>query len=394
MTESNGKNIIFISHDASRTGAPIILLNFLRWFKKNSELSFRILLRRSGDLENEFRKLTMVNVFGRRNFFNNRIINRIFTISALHNIAKRIYLKLLNKQFLNDNIGLIYSNTITNGEVLKYLSNIDCPVITHVHELEYWINQTGKHNFGLVKQYTDPYIAVSEAVKNNLVQNHEIPVEKVEVIHGFIPISSINIQSRKINDTRKILNIPESSFIVGGSGYENWRKGQDIFIQLAVNVLRKYKDRPVHFVWVGGNQKGQNLYKKQHDIKKAGVGSMVHFVPQVLNPMDYYSIFDVFTMVSREDPFPLVNLEVAVLGKPILCFENAGGTSEFIENDSGFAVPYLDIEAMADKIIMLANDEKLRKQLGKKAAQKAMERHDISIVAPKILEIINRFIQQ
>ena len=33
---------------------------------------------------------------------------------------------------------LIYSNTVTNGELLERLEPLDCPVISHIHELEYW----------------------------------------------------------------------------------------------------------------------------------------------------------------------------------------------------------------------------------------------------------------
>ena len=58
---------------------------------------------------------------------------------------------------------------------------------------------------------------------------------------------------------------------------------------------------------------------------------------------DYFSIFDVFALMFREDPFPLVCLEAALLEKPNLCFARAGGASELVESDSGFVVPYLDL---------------------------------------------------
>lgn len=384
--------ILFLSHDALRTGAPIIFLNFLRWFRDNASIPFRIMLRNGGELEPDFQALGPVNVFNREMFSKMGLSKKSILFSRFKAVVNRIYLNNLKKQLLQDNIGLIYSNTVTNGEVLEFLSGLNCPVITYVHELEYWIRQTGLHNFNRVKKYTTHYIAVSEAVKKNLVQTHKIPEKKVEVVYGFIPTSSGEIETQKTNNMRKILNIPNSAFIVGGSGFENWRKGQDLFIQLAISVSRKFKDRPVHFVWVGGNQTGISFYKKTHDIKLSGIEDRIHFISQNSNPMDYYFIFDVFTMVSREDPFPLVNLEVAALGKPILCFENAGGTSEFIENDAGFVIPYLDIVAMADKVICLARDEALRKRLGSFAMHKVRERHAVEVIAPKVTEIIERFL--
>ena len=63
---------------------------------------------------------------------------------------------------------------------------------------------------------------------------------------------------------------------------------------------------------------------------------------------------------------------------------------EFVEDDAGFVVPYLDIDAMASNVIELIKDEKLRKQLGERAAQKVKERHEISVASPKICEIFKQ----
>ncbi len=97
-------------------------------------------------------------------------------------------------------------------------------------------------------------------------------------------------------------------------------------------------------------------------------------------------------MMSREDPYPIVNLEAAFLGKPLLCFANTGGSPEFIEKDAGFVVPYLNIDAMSNKAIALIKNEKLRKCFGDQARAKVLRRHTTSIDAPKILKLINKFI--
>ena len=41
--------ILFISHDAGRTGAPLLLLNMLKWLKGNRDLSFEVLLMKDGE---------------------------------------------------------------------------------------------------------------------------------------------------------------------------------------------------------------------------------------------------------------------------------------------------------------------------------------------------------
>jgi glycosyltransferase involved in cell wall biosynthesis len=83
--------------------------------------------------------------------------------------------------------------------------------------------------------------------------------------------------------------------------------------------------------------------------------------------------FIVFALVSWEDPFPLVNLEAASLGKPIVCFDEAGGSKEFVEEDCGFVVPYLDLDAREDRVVELLHNPELRQRMGSRVARKAQE---------------------
>lgn len=384
------RQVLFISHDAGRTGAPIILLDFLKWFKTNSRVPFQVLLKRSGELESEFRSLAPVDRF-RGLWDGNGPGEVLLSIPGLHGWSERRYQQRLKNKLSRDRIGLVYSNTITNGEVLQFLSTLGCPVITHVHELEYWIHRLGRKNLEQVRNCTDHYIVVSEAVKRNLVLNHDIPEEKIDIVKGFIPSSARGPEPGVGGNIRESLNIPKDAFVVGGSGAETWRKGKDLFIQTALSVRKRPTEREIHFLWVGGSGQGTELYELEHDIRHGGLSGKVHLVDQVSNPADYYAEFDVFVMTSREDPFPLVNLEAAALGKPIICFDDAGGTPEFIEEDAGFVVPYLDIEAVADKIVLFAENERLRKECGLAAARKVAEHHDIAVGAEKITRIIERY---
>lgn len=109
------------------------------------------------------------------------------------------------------------------------------------------------------------------------------------------------------------------------------------------------------------------------------------------HPEHYYPLFDLFLLTSREDPFPLVCLEAAAHGLPILCFENAGGMPEFVAEDAGCVVPYMDLDKMTDTIYNLMNSKNLRQWLGSNAQQKVLKNHNISTNAPRILDIINKF---
>ena len=77
---------------------------------------------------------------------------------------------------------------------------------------------------------------------------------------------------------------------------------------------------------------------------------------------------------------------------PIVCFDYAGDMKEFVEDDCGFVLPYQDVDAMADAVLMLHQSEDLRKDLGQHADAKVRHRHDINRAAPRIVDIVERLI--
>ena len=362
------KKVLFISH-----GAPIVFLHLLRWFKANTDIPFQIVLRNGGELEHEFKSIAPVLIIEKA------IFNRALLLEEVSRFIKQ------------DDVGLIYSNTITNGELLDFFSILKCPVICHIHELEHYIYLSGSENIRNILNNTSRYVAVSEAVKSNLVENHGFPQDKIDVVYEFIPTQLHSFISQLTPEIYKQLNIPREALIVGAAGTTDWRKGPDLFIQLARAVRQQHLEIPVHFIWVGGETEGVSFFKLLHDIKNAGLDGYVHFLGNQPKPLEYFAAFDVFALVSREDPFPLVCLEAASLGKPIVCFDNSGGEKEFVEDDCGFVVPYLDIETMAIKVAKLLESVELRQRFGERATQKVRERHDVNVVAPKILSIINMY---
>jgi glycosyltransferase involved in cell wall biosynthesis len=369
--------ILFVSHDAHRAGAQLLLLNLLKWFKENTKSRFAVLLKNGGELFDQFSSIAPTDVWNLHH-------PKKSLFGGVNQFLLRKHQRKLIKKYQHSGVGLIYSNTITNGHLLDQLSVLSCPVITHVHELDYWIAQLGNDNLEKVKKHTDHYIAVSKAVFANLTDKHQVPSDRVSVVYAFINHKNIVVSEEDRSYLTQGLNIPAESMIVGASGTENWRKGKDLFIPIAVQVLKNFSEIPVHFVWVGG----EPTYELSHDLEKSGLKGNVHFIRTVQNPYVFYNQIDVFVMLSREDPFPLVNLELGFLGKPIVCFANAGGTAEFVGEDAGFVVPYLDLQDMAERVTLLLKDRNLRMQMGVCARQKAAERYDVSIAGMEILRKI------
>lgn len=362
--------VLFVSHDASRTGAPLLLLSLLRWLRGDSDIEIRIVLKNGGDLEREFAAAG--------------------PCTTLHwdRAARRPLLRLLRRRRVRSGLrgaDLVYSNTITNGAVTAELARLGIPIITHVHELENYIHSAGPVNLELVKRHTALFIAASEAVRENLVAAHGVPGDRIAVVHGFLPVTEFEAgrAQRSRQQVLDELGIPRGAFVVGASGTTDWRKSPDLFVQLAARLRDVAPSLPVHLLWVGGALS----FELRHDIEKLGLRN-VTFVPHTDRTVDYFNCMDVFALVSRVDPFPLVCLEAAAMARPVLCFDRAGGMPEFVEDDCGFVVPYLDLDRMAECVVRLHADPELRRALGLAAQRKVRARHDVAVAGPRILELM------
>ncbi|UJH92518.1 glycosyltransferase family 4 protein [Antarcticibacterium sp. 1MA-6-2] len=203
----------------------------------------------------------------------------------------------------------------------------------------------------------DLIIAASETVKQNLVRNYNLADKQVIKINDF-----------SVKKQPEVLQQRNSDFIVGGSGTVHWRKGSDLFLQLAQITKSKYPDLEIKFQWIGAISNTDKIIY-QADIEKAELSEVISFDGEKENPGHFISQFSVFVLPSREDPFPLVAIEAGMQAKPIICFEQGSGTAEIVKNGGGFVVPYLDIESMAEKIVFYyKNPEKLIED-GQKAKQ-------------------------
>jgi glycosyltransferase involved in cell wall biosynthesis len=381
------KKILFISHQAGRTGAPIVLLHLLRWLKLHSNFKFEVLLQQGGELEDEFRQVAKTYTWDLQpvtGIWQNRW--QRFTNK------QAVYRQGLLRKIKAFNPDIIYANTIvaaTLGETLKQA--IPCPLVCHVHELATVIEGfIGKEKFTQLSKNIDFFIAASDAVSVNLHRVHEVPFKSIHKVYEFVPAldaeSFIDARFR----IRQELGLADNAFVVAGAGSIDWRKAPDLFIQVAQHVCATDSTR-TDFIWIGGSLDSSDGQKVRHDVVHAGVSSCVHFLGVKANPYDYLSVADVFLLTSREDPYPLVCLEAAALGSPIICFADAGGMPEFVEQDCGIVVPYLRSDLMAGAVLKLRSSDDLRKSLGLNAAQKLRQRHTIDLAGRQISELIRQF---
>lgn len=379
--------ILFVSHDASRSGAPIALLTFLRWFKENGNRPFSVLLPSDGELTAAFSELAETWAVDRSRWCPGSVWTSVLNRIGFAAAARRAEMAEVQRFAAHCSPELIYVNSIASAPLIDLLRPIRIPVLTHVHELEYVFGAESGPPLSSLLAQTRQFIACSNVVRDKLISEQGIAPERVETVYETIPVKQVQAE-RTRQQVLADLRLPNNAAVIIGGGSQYWRKGGDLFVQLARLVCRERSD--VYFVWIGGSN--QDIAKIKYDARLAGLSESVRLTGIVPNPADYFAAADAFVLTSREDPYPLVCLEAAAVGKPIVCFERSGGMPEFVESDCGFIVPYLDLTAMAERTMFLLDSAEVRLRMGTAGLRKVAERHDISRTGPRVMEILERTI--
>lgn len=153
-------------------------------------------------------------------------------------------------------------------------------------------------------------------------------------------------------------------------GRLEWKKGYEFGLK-AVGLL---KQRGINFTYriIGEGEYLEALAFCRHQLNVAKetefLGALGH-----LEIVKHLQWADLLIHSAVSEGFCNAVLEAQAMELPVVC-SDAGGLPENVENGAtGFVVPRRDPEAMAEKIMLLIQDPKMRESMGKKGRQRAVQ---------------------
>jgi glycosyltransferase involved in cell wall biosynthesis len=206
-----------------------------------------------------------------------------------------------------------------------------------------------------------------------------------------VVVNSLYVKS-KIADVAKLMKREpvviyhgiqtESDFFTNGQtkniaivGRLSREKGVDIALNVIQKVLLEHTDAKL---WVIGDGKEMSNLQKQS--KDLGISNSVCFFSHVNNVQDLLAQCSMLIMTSRWEGFGLVLLEAMKLKMPCLAFNHVAANEIIDDNESGFLIPYMDIDLMSQKIIFLLNNKQEALSMGEKGNQILIEKFSIKHV--------------
>ncbi len=381
--------VLFVSHMASRSGAPLLLLWLLRWLKEHKPgIDPAVVLLGDGPLRPDFEALAPTVAWSQPLF--RPLLERLG--DRLRGGGPASPAALLEAAVERHKPDLLYINTLVVGSHLQGLSRDPQrpPCLSHVHELETTL-ATMSTPADVARQLalSSHVIACADGVRRSLEQNWGLEPDRCTQIPEFIPLSRPDPGSGSgaANPLLEPLTaaLATGTFVFGFAGQAIGRKGFDLFPLLVQECDRVFADRPFLAVWLGAPPQQPEVIVVRRDLRLMGLEHRVLLLPPMPSGIDVIRRYQVHGLLSREDPYPVVALEAAASAVPTLCFRDSGGIVDFVAGGCGQTVPYLDLAAFATALRRLSDEPQTRRQLGERSRAKVFRESSIDQVAPRVL---------
>ncbi|TLP74720.1 glycosyltransferase [Pseudomonas nitroreducens] len=362
------RTVMVVSHEASRTGAPILSLNLAQALGR--EYNVVAMLLGGGALEDAFVDANIV-VVGPLN------------IRGTPNLASIMVAKVLDRF----NIDLALVNSIESRVVLPALAERFIPSISLIHEFAAYTRPRHAFREALLWSGETVFSAdlTLQSAQSEYPELSQRPPRVLPQGRCIVPAESIHPETmekerKRIRNSLRPAQQPLDTLVVLGAGFVQLRKGVDLFIECAARVSQLPGGQKCQFVWIGqgydpDQDTGYSVYLADQ-IRRAGLESVVRFIPETSAIDTVYEEADVLLLTSRLDPLPNVAIDAMDHGLPVLCFDKTTGIADFLNASclgDECVAPYLDTTAMAERILSLANSTALREDLGERCRAKSRQ---------------------
>ena len=332
-----GKDWIAVfTHDATRTGAPIIAWNLIEQLRERYNVA--VVSFGDGELTPAFERVASAYCWGASQ-----------SDDSLGALASEI-------AALRPVYALV--NSIVSTRAVTVLKHHGIRTLSLVHEFAFMQDYAGY--IELAKE-SDAIIFPAELIKQDFIRAAK--TEDRTNFHVFPQGLTVSPDGSSVSEqkrlTDKFNSFAGEDFVVLGVGYACWRKGTELFIETAAHLKRKHPLLRFKFVWIGYEGDGCSRVAWGRQIEISGLADSVLFLGPFQDTAPAYEMADVLFVSSRFDPFPCVAVEAACAGIPIICFDNATGFTEFLRQSNLLSrgiVDYADVAGAASALFNLATD--------------------------------------
>lgn len=234
---------------------------------------------------------------------------------------------------------------------------------------------------GLTGGIVDQWIAVSSALRYDMVRRYGIPSERVEVILNGVSKEQIAVRTPRPK-VRRSLGLDEDSLALIEVARMTDQKGHRFLLE-AIRLLLPVFSKISCFL-VGD---GPNRADLERQAARLGISGQVHFLGFRSDVPDLLHASDVAVLPSLSEGLPLAVLESMGVGCATVA-TRVNGTAEIItDRVDGLLVPAADVGALAAAVRELAASPELRQGIAARGRETVLRRFTAERMASAVGEL-------
>jgi L-malate glycosyltransferase len=287
-----------------------------------------------------------------------------FRMRQLNGIAWLRFFLSLCWYFAWHKIHLLHVNSYVPGNYARlaaWLTGV--PII-----IDYWhgftrFNPKRRFICRFLEHATDMSLAVSDGVRQHLLQQLSLPEAKVKVLYNGIDLAKVRCH-RDRAEMRRALGISAAKTVVGiVARLDHWAKGHRELFHALAQVQDRY---PLRCLVIGGGRRQMEMAAM---VQELSLTPMVHFLGHRDDIPDLLAALDIFVLPSHSEGISRSLLEAMAAGLPVVV-TNVGGSPEVVQSEiNGLLIPAKDPAALAQALKRLLSDPALAQRLGSAASR-------------------------
>ncbi|MDD5432011.1 MAG: glycosyltransferase family 4 protein [Candidatus Omnitrophica bacterium] len=231
--------------------------------------------------------------------------------------------------------------------------------------------------------FVDFFIANSEFTAKTLPRN-----KRIFILQNSIEVKKMtNLDKTEKNLLKLKLNLENFKYIVLMIAAFRSEKRYDLAIEILKRILLQRKD--VCFVFLGNGELREFFLKL---VDNLNLQDNVMMPGHVNNIEEFLLVADVLMLTSFNEPFGNCIIEGMSYSLPVVSFNNGGPAEIIKDNETGYLVPFGDVELFSSRLSNILKNDELRKVMGEKGFCRVNENFNIlnwKIQIPRIFNEIS-----
>jgi len=230
-------------------------------------------------------------------------------------------------------------------------------------------------------------IAVSEQVRQALIREYFLPLEKVHLVYNGIEIGKYQVSSIRYQ-ARKDLGIEESDKVILYLGRLAKEKGLLLLLEAAAS--HQLLAISYQLLIVGDGPQQEELARRAPDL---GLDARIKFVGRVsyAETPKYYQAADIFVLPSTAwEGLPMTIIEAMATGLPVVASRVGGIPESVLDGETGSLVAPGNAEELAAALTNLLVEDELRLRMGRRGREVAAAKFSQKAMVAGTLGVIGR----